>query len=57
MATTTATITLNSSDILSQAISLSTSTTLYKGGTTATTWEGKNYLTFLLTLYRMRYNN
>ena len=43
MATTTATITLNSSDILSQAISLSSTTTLYKGGTTATGLEQMNY--------------
>jgi len=43
MATTTATITLSSSDILSQAISLSSSMTLYKGGTTATGLEQLNY--------------
>tara|TARA_R100001594_G_scaffold4345_1_gene15362 strand:+ start:1246 stop:1707 length:462 start_codon:yes stop_codon:yes gene_type:complete len=43
MATTTATITLNSSDILSQAISLSSTMTLYKGGTTATGLEQLNY--------------
>tara|TARA_R110002012_G_scaffold265568_1_gene448955 strand:- start:1108 stop:1548 length:441 start_codon:yes stop_codon:yes gene_type:complete len=43
MATTTATITLSSSDILSQAISLSSTATLYKGGTTATGLEQMNY--------------
>ena len=43
MATTTATITLSSSDILSQAISLSSSMTLYKGDTTATGLEQLNY--------------
>ena len=43
MATTTATITLSSSDILSQAISLSSTMTLYKGGTTATGLEQLNY--------------
>jgi len=43
MATTTATFTLSSSDILSQAISLSTTATLYKGGTTATGLEQMNY--------------
>ena len=43
MATTTATITLNSSDILSQAISLSSTSTLYKGGTTSTGLEQMNY--------------
>ena len=36
MATTTASITLNSADILSNAISLSKTSTLYHGGTTAT---------------------
>tara|TARA_R100001463_G_scaffold44303_1_gene92142 strand:- start:1075 stop:1515 length:441 start_codon:yes stop_codon:yes gene_type:complete len=43
MATTTATITLSSSDLLSQALSLSKTTTLYKGGTTATGLEQMNY--------------
>ena len=36
MATTTATITLSSADLLSDNLSLSTTTTLNKGGTTAT---------------------
>ena len=43
MATTTATITLSSSDILSQAISLSTTANLYKDTTTATGLEQMNY--------------
>ena len=43
MATTTATMTLSSSDILSQPISLSTTATLYKGGTTSTGLEQMNY--------------
>jgi len=43
MATTTATMTLNSSDILSQPISLSTTATLYKGNTTSTGLEQMNY--------------
>ena len=43
MATTTATITLSSSDILSQALSLSATATLYKGGTTSTGLEQMNY--------------
>ena len=43
MATTTATITLSSSDLLSQALSLSKTATLYKGGTTATGLEQMNY--------------
>ena len=43
MATTTATCTLSSSDILSQAISLSSSTTLYKHNTTSTGLEQMNY--------------
>ena len=43
MATTTASFTLSSSDILSQAISLSTTAILYKGGTTATGLEQMNY--------------
>ena len=43
MATTTASFTLSSSDILSQAISLSTTATLYKGDTTATGLEQMNY--------------
>ena len=36
MATTTATITLSSADLLSDNLSLSATTTLYKGGTTST---------------------
>tara|TARA_Y100001938_G_scaffold23758_1_gene31077 strand:+ start:31 stop:477 length:447 start_codon:yes stop_codon:yes gene_type:complete len=36
MATTTATLTLSSSDLLSDNLSLSTTMNLYKGGTTAT---------------------
>ena len=43
MATTTASFTLSSSDILSQAISLSTTSTLYKGGTASTGLEQMNY--------------
>tara|TARA_R110002012_G_scaffold11145_4_gene50576 strand:+ start:108 stop:548 length:441 start_codon:yes stop_codon:yes gene_type:complete len=43
MATTTATISLSSTDILSQAISLSETTTLYKHNTTATGLEQINY--------------
>ena len=43
MATTTASFTLSSSDILSQSISLSTTAVLYKGGTTATGLEQVNY--------------
>jgi hypothetical protein len=43
MATTTATFTLSSSDILSQAISLSTTSTLYKHDTTAEGLEQLNY--------------
>ena len=43
MATTTASITLSSPDLLSQAISLSSSMTLYKGGTTSTGLEQVNY--------------
>ena len=43
MATTTATITLSSADILSQAINLSSTMTLYKGDTTATGLEQMNY--------------
>ena len=43
MATTTATITRSSSDLLSQALSLSKTATLYKGGTTATGLEQMNY--------------
>ena len=43
MATTTASFSLSSSDILSQAISLSTTATLYKGDTTATGLEQMNY--------------
>ena len=43
MATTTATITLSSADLLSQALSLSKTATLYKGGTTATGLEQMHY--------------
>ena len=43
MATTTATFTLSSADILSQAISLSSTSTLYKGGTASTGLEQMNY--------------
>tara|TARA_R100001163_G_C5039966_1_gene178316 strand:+ start:34 stop:495 length:462 start_codon:yes stop_codon:yes gene_type:complete len=43
MATTTATITLSSSDLLTDNLSLSATTTLYKGGTTATGLEQLNY--------------
>tara|TARA_R110002020_G_scaffold157166_1_gene339681 strand:- start:1613 stop:2053 length:441 start_codon:yes stop_codon:yes gene_type:complete len=43
MATTTATITLSSSDLLTDNLSLSATTTLYKGGTTATGLEQMNY--------------
>ena len=43
MATTTATITLSSSDLLSDNLSLSATMNLYKGGTTATGLEQMNY--------------
>ena len=43
MATTTATITLSSADLLSDNLSLSATTTLNKGGTTATGLEQMNY--------------
>jgi len=43
MATTTASFSLSSSDILSQAISLSTTSTLYKHDTTAEGLEQMNY--------------
>tara|TARA_R100001369_G_C3222742_1_gene150417 strand:+ start:29 stop:466 length:438 start_codon:yes stop_codon:yes gene_type:complete len=43
MATTTATITLSSADLLSQPISLSKTMTLYKDQTTATGLEQMNY--------------
>ena len=43
MATTTASFTLSSSDILSQAISLSTTATLYKHATASTGLEQLNY--------------
>ena len=43
MATTTATITLSSADLLSDNLSLSATTTLNKGGTTATVLEQMNY--------------
>ena len=48
MATTTASFSLSSSDILSQAISLSSTTTLYKDGTTSTGLEQLNYHRLLL---------
>ena len=48
MATTTASFTLSSSDILSQAISLSSTTTLYKDNTTSTGFEQLNYHRLLL---------
>jgi len=43
MATTTATITLSSADLLSDNLSLSATTTLNKNGTTATGLEQMNY--------------
>ena len=43
MATTTATITLSSSDLLSDNLSLSATMNLYKGGTTATGLDQVNY--------------
>ena len=43
MATTTATITLSSSDLLSDNLSLSATMNLYKGGTTATGLDQMNY--------------
>ena len=43
MATTTATITLSSSDLLSDNLSLSATMNLYKGGTTATGLDQINY--------------
>jgi hypothetical protein len=43
MATTTATITLSSADLLSDNLSLSATMNLYKGGTTATGLEQMNY--------------
>ena len=43
MATTTATITLSSSDLLSDNLSLSATMSLYKDGTTATGLEQLNY--------------
>ena len=43
MATTTATITLSSADLLSDNMSLSATMNLYKGGTTATGLEQMNY--------------
>jgi hypothetical protein len=48
MATTTATITLSSSDLLSDNLSLSATMNLYKGGTTATGLEQLNYHRALL---------
>jgi len=43
MATTTATITLSSADLLSDNLSLSSTMNLYKGGTTATGLDQMNY--------------
>jgi len=43
MATTTATITLSSEDLLSDNLSLSATMSLYKDGTTATGLEQLNY--------------
>ena len=43
MATTTASITLSSADLLSDNLSLSATMNLYKGGTTATGLEQMNY--------------
>ena len=43
MATTTASITLSSSDLLSDNLSLSSTMNLYKGGTSATGLEQMNY--------------
>ena len=43
MATTTATLTLSSSDLLSDNLALSTTMNLYKNGTTATGLEQLNY--------------
>tara|TARA_R110000787_G_scaffold283268_1_gene395857 strand:- start:421 stop:885 length:465 start_codon:yes stop_codon:yes gene_type:complete len=43
MATTTATITLSSSDLLTDNLSLSATMNLYKGGTTATGLDELNY--------------
>ena len=43
MATTTATITLSSADLLSDNMSLSATMNLYKGGTTATGLDKMNY--------------
>ena len=43
MATTTATFSLNSTDILSNPITISETMTLYKGGTTSTGLEQMNY--------------
>ena len=43
MATTTATLTLSSSDLLSDNLALSTTMNLYKDGTTATGLEQLNY--------------
>ena len=43
MATTTATLTLSSADLLSDNMSLSATMNLYKGGTTATGLEQMNY--------------
>jgi len=43
MATTTATLSLTSNDILSNSLSLTKSMTLYKGGTTSTALEQMHY--------------
>ena len=51
MATTTATITLSSADLLSDNLSLSATMNLYNGGTTATGLDQMNYQqVHLLTL-------
>ena len=49
MATTTATITLSSADLLTNALALTTSTTLNKDGTVGTGLEQLNYHRLLLT--------
>ena len=43
MATTTASITISSSDILSNTLALTSTSTLYKGGTTSTGLEQMHY--------------
>ena len=49
MATTTATLTLSSADLLTDNLSLSATMNLYKDGTTATGLEQLNYHKLLLT--------